>query len=480
MSISSTLSNALSGLTASSRAAEIVSSNLANSMTEGYGRREISLSSQSTGKSGGVSVNGTIRHSNPNALQQRRLADAESNQNQTILSFQVNLETLVGHATDNGSLENKITEFEASLITAASKPESEQRLKALSRDGTELTEKFNAISDGVQSLRKSADAAIASDVSRLNQLLSQTQDLNRKIASAHVQGHPTDGHMDTRQRALDQISEIVPVQLMQRENGAVALYMGGGDVLLDTQAVEVEFAPSNVVTPHMTRDAGLLSGLSINGRAIDASSMNGSLSGGRLSAQFEVRDELAVKAQTDLDNLAADLVNRFQNPLTDQSLSAGQAGLFTDQDSYFDSANATGLAGRISLNSLVDERTTSDLWRLRDGLGATSAGDKGNAGFLHRMKGALGQTSGLLSGTNATVFGQASQLAASLGADRISAEEISTVSETIRASLKEAELSEGVDNDQELQNLLLIEQAYAANARIVQTVEEMMDTLLRI
>eukprot|EP00581_Thalassiosira_minuscula_P024003 CAMPEP_0184437988 /NCGR_PEP_ID=MMETSP0738-20130409/628709_1 /TAXON_ID=385413 /ORGANISM="Thalassiosira miniscula, Strain CCMP1093" /LENGTH=42 /DNA_ID= /DNA_START= /DNA_END= /DNA_ORIENTATION= len=41
MSISSALSNALTGLTASARRAEVVSSNISNAMTEGYGRRSL-------------------------------------------------------------------------------------------------------------------------------------------------------------------------------------------------------------------------------------------------------------------------------------------------------------------------------------------------------------------------------------------------------------------------------------------------------
>ena len=57
MSIASALGSALSGLTAASRAAEVVSSNVANAQTPGYGRREISLQARSIGGSGlGVSV----------------------------------------------------------------------------------------------------------------------------------------------------------------------------------------------------------------------------------------------------------------------------------------------------------------------------------------------------------------------------------------------------------------------------------------
>lgn len=49
MSIASAFNFAISGLTASSRKAEVVSSNIANAMTEGYARRELSIASQTLG-----------------------------------------------------------------------------------------------------------------------------------------------------------------------------------------------------------------------------------------------------------------------------------------------------------------------------------------------------------------------------------------------------------------------------------------------
>ncbi len=59
MSISHSLSNALSGMTAASRMAEVVSSNLANSLTDGYGRRSLDLSSSVIGGRGsGVNIDG--------------------------------------------------------------------------------------------------------------------------------------------------------------------------------------------------------------------------------------------------------------------------------------------------------------------------------------------------------------------------------------------------------------------------------------
>ena len=39
-------------------------------------------------------------------------------------------------------------------------------------------------------------------------------------------------------------------------------------------------------------------------------------------------------------------------------------------------------------------------------------------------------------------------------------------------------MEDGVDTDRELQRLMLIEQAYAANARVLQTVDDMMNALM--
>ena len=60
MSISGALSNALSGLSAASRAVSLVSTNIANAMTDGYGRRDIELAARGIG--GGVDVVGGGGH----------------------------------------------------------------------------------------------------------------------------------------------------------------------------------------------------------------------------------------------------------------------------------------------------------------------------------------------------------------------------------------------------------------------------------
>jgi len=64
--------------------------------------------------------------------------------------------------------------------------------------------------------------------------------------------------------------------------------------------------------------------------------------------------------------------------------------------------------------------------------------------------------------------------------DRLSADQQVSFATTQATELQSLQLENGVDTDAEMQRLLLVEQAFSANARMIQTIDEMMQTLLRI
>jgi len=104
MSISSSLSNALSGLTAASRGAEVISSNVANALTDGYGARDISLSARFGGGIGGVAVVGETRNVDQGLLSERRLADAAFGQADLHADFFAKAEALLGLPGEAGQV----------------------------------------------------------------------------------------------------------------------------------------------------------------------------------------------------------------------------------------------------------------------------------------------------------------------------------------------------------------------------------------
>lgn len=479
MSISSALNSALSGLTAASRASEIVSENLANVMTPGYARRSLEVAS--SGDAGpGVRILGVHRHSDPIILSERRTADAEHGQAQVLSDFHARFEKLVGSATDTGSISARLASLESSLITAASTPDSAQRLDAVAYAARDLAAQINSAAEGLRDMRTRADTSIGTQVEQMNSALKDVQKLNTRITRTLSSGGDPSALQDQRQSVVDRINAMVPINIAQRDNGQIALYTDGGAILIDGRAAELGFTAAADTVPEMTLAGGGLSGLTINGLPVT----DRTIAGGTLAANFQIRDELAVSAQANLDAVARDLIERFETGGLDPTTNTGDPGIFTDKGFPFDPAKETGLANRLALNALVNPAEGGESWRLRAGLGAASAGESGEARQLQAFADIL-QTERV---SATPVFGTGLASAADMASGLISmatrnssrAEGVLSFASANQTEMARIEAAQGVDTDAELQQLMIVERAYAANARMIQTIDEMIETILRL
>ncbi len=475
MSLSHSLSAAFSGLTASAGAASIVAENMANLRTPGYGRREVLLGTSAIG--GGVMIRGVQRQADPVLLGERRLAQAMSAGADTRMAFHRSLETALGLPGEDGALAGLIGRFDAALITAAASPASEPALAGVLDSAQALTTRFREVSGRIQQARQTADQAIAADVATLNTSLAQVEDLNRAIQRMTVLGQDASALVDQRQALVDGIAGILPVREVPRGNGRIALYASGGVALVDEKAARFGFTAAGMIGA----GSGGLSGLTLNGAPL-ATGPGSAVDGGRLAAQFALRDTLAPAAQARLDAVARDLAERMQG--ADPTIGAGMAGLFTDGGGAFDPQAETGFAGRIAVNPRVDPAQGGALWRLRAGLGAMGPGDTGNGQRLTDLSAALNRATVAVSGGFQPVLRSFQALGAELvsgvATGRLAEQAEATQSATRLAALQEFEARNGVDSDHETKLLLVIERAYAANARVIETVERMLDSLLEI
>lgn len=439
MSLTSAISNALSGLRVSSLAAEIVSSNLSNATNEAYAKREIT---QVSNINGGVKVTG---------IQRQRDAALQSSINSQSASYTAAhtrtqafsaIENAVGTVGEEGSLTSALDTMQSAVISATASPESSLRLGQVLTAASDLAGRVNEVDAAIQAERLAADQSIATDIGIANESLSQIEKLNKQIVSASANGRNTATLLDQRDAALGTLSEIIPVRVLERENGAIALVSGGGQVLLDSKAVTLEFTAAQGMDAAMTLAGGGLSGVTIAGKS--GADISERLLGGRIEAALEVRDKLMPAASGQLSDLK-------QTLLAETSFDGG--GLFTE----------TG--GKISVNPQLEVEP----WRLRDGFSATTAGYSGSSGYLDALNSGIAGLSGTFGDY---VSGQSSQL--------LRAEMSESAASARYAALTEAAASEGVDSDAELQSLLMIEKIYTANARVISVVDEMMDTLMRM
>jgi flagellar hook-associated protein 1 len=483
MSIAGAFNSAGTGLTASARLAETVSNNVANAMTPGYARRTTELSSLALGGFGvGVRVTGTFRAEDVHVTAERRLMQAAAASAATIGEARDRALAAVGEPGDPRALASRATRLETAILRAVAEPSAYTALNHTLDAAKDLVAGINAAASEADAMRKDADAEIARQVETLNRTLEQIRDLNDRIKAATARGLDTLSLEDERARAIDRVAEIVPVRTVRRESGEVALFAANGGALLDGRPWPLSFERSGDATNGLFQ----MRGGPDDPVPVPIGRGQGLMDGGSLSALFEVRDVIAVEMMGELDRYARDLIDRFalQPPdggMPAEALGPGGEGLFLDPGD----GSLGGLALRLTLNPAVDPSRGGEIRRLRDGLDGTER-PEGFGVFLQAMADTMTMPRPPVAGLQSTggangSAGFAAEISSFLGGLAARADENRAYLAGQSAILGEREAALlGVDTDAQLQYLMLVEQAYAANARVLSVVDQLLKRLLEI
>lgn len=485
MSIASTLNTAASGLAVTAKMTEITASNVANAMTPGYARREAQISATVLGGvGGGVQLDSVSRRLDTMLVGNLRDTTSTLSAQQSRTEFLSAYEKILGTADQSHSLPAAVTNLERTLIEAAARPDVESRLAAVAGAAQNLTIRINEVSDMLHEKREQVDKAIAADVATANSLLQNISTLNHLIQDYTATNRDVSTLLDQRQQALDTLSAIVPLREVVRANNQLTLYSAGGTKLIDGTAATFSFQPTASITADMSASSGALSGLYIDGTLLSTTPAGGRLGEGRLSALFNLRDLEIPQAQAQIDGFARELIERTAGPTFDPSLPNGAAGLFTDAGYSFDPATEAGLAGRLKLNPKVLPEEGGDYYKLRDGLGAINAGATGDAAFILRIQDSLSNSRS----PSSNAFGQSAgstsdllnTLISAVATKKLMAEQSLSFSAAHHTMLQQEYLSGGVNTDDEMQVLLVLEKLYAANAKVLRAADEMLSIILGI
>ena len=481
MSLSSALSAAKSGLQASSLRADIAASNVANATTPGYVRRSVTLSeSMLGGQSNGVTAKDVSRPQDVAVKGARRELTSDVSKANVLASTWQSLSSRIGDTAKGTGLFKTFSDFETALSRSVATPESSSSAAALLTAARNITSELKSLSGIVSTQRTEADREIAEGVSAVNSALKQVEILNNRLASANRASPEAAALLDERQRVLDAIAEYIPVQTIERDYGKIDIMTPEGVFLLAGNARTIEFTPTPTFDLNQTLANGALSGISVDSVEITpGASSFGAVSSGMFGALFTLRDQELPALSDQLDTIASDLISRLSDDAIDPTKTPGDPGLFVA-----DPGVGSGLAARISINAAVDPQQGGAVWRLRDGLGAATPGAAGNQSILKGLFDAFTAVqsvtaNGFQGGYSAT--GMAAQISSLAGQSRISHEAALSSSQAQYVVLLEAERSAtGVDLDSQFQDLLLIEQAYAANARVIEIAGKMINTLMEL
>jgi flagellar hook-associated protein 1 FlgK len=500
MSLDAALISATSGLRHVSRGLANASENVAKADVDGYTRKQVSAEAL---------VNGGVRSLEPTrdvdlvlraeAMSARSQASAAAVRDAALAV----ISRLHGSPEDGTSIGGLISALGDQFTQLQGVPSDVGRQQAALGAAADIVQRFNSIGEGITDARQAAQDGIVTDVAAANTLLQQIARADIAVRNEIAAGRSGAEFADQRDTAIAKLSGIMELTPAYGSDGGVSLLLPGGKMLpLDPEGSPLSVANATVGPEAYYGPGGSLPGVMLNGSDITAS-----LRGGSLGERIALRDGTLPRMQAELDLAAGVLAER----LSEQGLTLFVAA---DGTSVPDTTAYTGTVVGFAQTMRVNPDVLREPRLLRDGTHDVTATAGGATAFTRNPVGGPASFTTLLDRITRFSFGEevAAGVAhgaiptAGLGpdqrlssafqppariADYASAVVGAQASDAAAASARAAETAslqghldtmvqqrEGVDVDTEMAAMIQLQNAYAANARVLSAVQGMWDALL--
>jgi flagellar hook-associated protein 1 FlgK len=429
-----------------------------------------------------------------NAVSMRLLESVLSNTAKSgeLSSMTSALERLAGSIADPElgiSPAAMLTEMQQALYAAAADPSNESLLRNVVSVATNVANTLQDAANLVVQVRKEANGDLAEATRQLQTLLKDFEDANNAIVSGTFAGRDVTDQIDRRNMLLREISGLIDIHPTTRANNDMVLFTANGTTLFETVPRTIAF-DSSPLSPGQPGGLLTIDGVPYSGAA--ASQL-----GGKIGGLLQIRDDVAISYGRQIDEIARGLIAAFAE--SDQSGAAALpdiAGLFTWSGGPGLPPSGMvldGLALSIRVNPNADPAQGGNLALIRDG----GIGDPGEPDYVYNTSGGVGFSQRLrdlaAALTEAQVFDPATGLGSSKSLLSLASDSAGWL-ESRRSSasdrLADVEvLGEravnawhgqiGVNLDEEMTSLMAIERSYQATARLMSTVDQMFQAILR-
>lgn len=422
------LSTGASGLRAHQTAIETTARNIANAGREGYHREEVRLSNGPSIQRGnlamgtGVRVDAIVRVGNP--MLERRIGEATGE----VASSRAFAEGLRGVddalAGQGDAFAGSLDAFRKSTQDVAASPDSLAAREAMVAAAQDLAGKFNALSETLGKHAGMQGGNLETDVADANEMGKMLAGLNKD--AAHL-GKPSASHTNDSVLLAREIAEKVGGSYEVLDNGMVNFTLPNGSPLVVADksfeaTVEDVAGYEGVVQGQSSAQAKIaeFKGFFDSMMSEFASSMN---------ATNQAGETLNGDAGGALFSIGAD--GKMQVVATPEGIAAGQGAGRLDNRNAFELANQ------------IDARTTQ---------GGTETLSASFSQFMAQVGGAVRNANSDLSSAEAGL-----------------------------ASLEKYEQDAyGVNLEQEMVKMMHYQRVYEANAKVIQTADSMLGTLINM
>ncbi len=309
----------------------------------------------------------------------------------------------------------------------------------------QLAERFRQTDSRLAELNQSLNQVVDESVAQVNNMLEDIARLNAQIGEAEVHGDGAANDIrDSRQSKLEELAKLVKFDAVSGPLGAVNI-MIGGVIMVDSVVVRDRLEGYSDPAGHTLVRAS-------------AGNTPLNITGGRLHGAIESRDGPVQKLRDDLSLVAATLISEVNR--------IHQSGYGLDGSTGLDLFSGSG-ASDIRLNSAIDPTR----------LHTSANGEPGNNGTALALAQLSRQPQSALAGQT---FGQSyTHIVANLGEALSGVNEQVTDQSVVTTMLSQQRASvSAVSLDEEMTDLLKYQRAYQASAQLVNTINNMLETVI--
>jgi len=323
MSLSQVLATAASGLRASQAGLTVVAGNVANAQTPGYVRKVADQVTTSAGEFGsGVRVAAINRELDQYVQRQLRVESSGASYADLRSSFYDRLQGIYGVPGSDSALETVFNKLTTALQALATSPEDASARSAVLSSAQVLTQQLNSMTTDVQGLRNDAELGLADSVAKANEAMKHIADINRQLGVTDSNDATTATLLDQRDQAIDQLAQLMDIKVVQNDHNQVTVFTNSGVQLVGIAASTLSFDPQGSMNATAQwsadptkRTVGTIMLEGPNGGNLDLVA-NKSIRSGQIAAYLEMRDQVLVQAQTQLDEFAAGLARTLSDRTT--------------------------------------------------------------------------------------------------------------------------------------------------------------------
>jgi flagellar hook-associated protein 1 FlgK len=325
MSLSVSLSSAVSSLLVIEKQMAVASNNISNANTAGYTEQTVTTSAQAVGGNvTGVTAGSATTYIDQFLEQSIVQNSSTAAQTSTYYSYYQTLSDAMGSISSSGtggsSLSSQLSSLETTLSSLATSPEDTALKTQAVSELTTLCQDLRSTSSTIQDQRVQADKGISDAVSDANTQLSTISALNKQIRGATTSNQSTADLQDQRNTALENLSSDMGITYYQDNLGNVQIYSDGGDPLLVGDTL---YPLSHTASASMDSSSSYTYGANTGIQPITSGGkdITGDIGSGKIAALVKMRDTDLPNAQSSLDNLASTLASTL-NTIHNQGTSA--------------------------------------------------------------------------------------------------------------------------------------------------------------